>query len=250
MKCCVSNSILPKEPRLFLFAKLFSPYSIVKVLRLYGFQLCWLATCRLQVKLLREKSEDVRRLNHDMNNILSPLYYYAKAGDLSRIMSTLDSLERQMKSSPILVSSGNLCVDAILSEKITKAQEAEITVKHCLALQGSSLPIPEEDLSILLGNAMDNAIEAYQRINDGPKVIDVFIRQNKGMFQIRVQNAFNQQPSIYNGKFRTTKANPSQHGFGIRSIEKIIEKNQGVMNIDTANSVFTLTMIFSIYETS
>jgi len=39
-----------KEPCLFFYAKIFSPYSIAKVLRLYGFQLCWLATCRLQVK--------------------------------------------------------------------------------------------------------------------------------------------------------------------------------------------------------
>ena len=201
---------------------------------------------RKYIKLLYEKSEDIRRLNHDMNNLLSPLYFYAKAGDLNRIKSALDNLERKVKLSSFMVRSGNLCVDAILSEKIAKAQEAEITVKHCLELQDSSLPIPEEDLCILLGNAMDNAIEACQRINDGPKVIDVFIRQNKGMFQIRVQNAYYQQPSVYNGVFQTTKANPSQHGFGIRSIEKIIEKNQGVMNIDTANSVFTLTMIFPI----
>jgi two-component system sensor histidine kinase AgrC len=107
------------------------------------------------------------------------------------------------------------------------ARQAGIKLKREFDLLDAKLPIPEEDLCVLLGNALDNAIEASQKVAAESKTVDLLIRQDKGVFQIRVQNPYAVSPSFVNGSFHSSKGDPQNHGFGIASMKQIVDKHSG-----------------------
>ena len=103
------------------------------------------------------------------------------------------------------------------------------------------------DLLSIFGNALDNAIESVKSIkNIEQRIIKLAVfRQNQLLF-IKLENYFVNQLNIYNGSFLTTKQDKMNHGFGLKSIKRIVEKYGGEITISTDNQWFTLMILMPI----
>lgn len=117
-------------------------------------------------------------------------------------------------------------------------------MEHCglspyiLVTLPKELPIADADLCALLGNALDNAIEAGQKAPD--KRILIRMRADGGMLMLWVENSCAQTPMEKDGMFATSKSNGEQHGFGIRGMREIATRNGGTLETRAQGNRFEL----------
>lgn len=107
------------------------------------------------------------------------------------------------------------------------------------------------DLNILVGNLLENAIEAAVRTDR--KYLKVNITFNRGVLKIRMENSFLPM-GAENGErqdrqfFFTTKKEKGQHGFGLKSVEKIVDAYNGTMEVTTQEDVFCVNLVLYMPE--
>ncbi len=100
------------------------------------------------------------------------------------------------------------------------------------------ISIADTDLCALLGNALDNAIEAAKKAPD--KKILIRMRADRGMLMLRVENSCVETPTVTNGIFATSKADVNQHGFGIRGMWEIATRYGGALETRVQGNHFEL----------
>lgn len=148
-----------------------------------------------------------RGWRHDYRNHIQTMKAYLQMGQYEKLSQYLSELEVDLNTVDTVIKTGNVVIDAILNSKISLAKHQDIQVK-AKAIVPADLgnSISEVDLSIILGNLMDNAIEACQQIPDKKdRFIRVYIDILKGQLYLYIMNS-SCQKLIRTGKiYRTTK---------------------------------------------
>lgn len=180
-----------------------------------------------------QANNDIRRLYHDMKNHL--LAIQSISGGEEELNHYLSGLLRQFSDYEIQVSTGNATVDAVLSEKIQRASTEHIIFNTVLDLQDLAF-VSSVDLVTIIGNAVDNAVEAVQRIPDEKKRI-VYIKSSQfaNMKVLRISNQFEGTIEQENGLPFTRKKDTSMHGIGLKSIQKVAERYGGSVSVEYDN---------------
>lgn len=193
------------------------------------------------VKRLETLYNRTRSFRHDMKNHILLLNLLAEKGDTDGLKKYLSELGGAVDESDYVRITGISAVDAILNEKMYEAQAKNITTSYnCVNLEKNGvLPI---DLCIILGNALDNAIEANTHIEDtSRRYIKVKAHGNETFTVISVSNPTVREPKRNaSGLFDTSKEDSESHGFGLRSIESTVNKYNGEMLMKCEDGVFTL----------
>ena len=105
------------------------------------------------------------------------------------------------------------------------------------------------DLYVLFGNLLDNAIEAVSKLPDGEvKNIQVSVRRDRGFVIITTENSYTGDLVWSGGRLITSKSDKHNHGFGIRSIERIVHKYGGRYSISTEDQIFTMNIVFPVNQ--
>ena len=178
-----------------------------------------------------------------------------KAHDLKHQMENLhavseqevrEEVEQAVLSYENTIHTGNGALDAILARKIRLAKEKDIRIT-CLA-DGAKLSfIKDIDIYSIFGNILDNALEAAEKLEDKEKRIISITVEAKGFFvSISVRNYFSGELHVDGGKILTTKEDRLSHGFGILSIQKLVEKYNGSMSLKTKEDIFILDILFPV----
>lgn len=156
----------------------------------------------------------------------------------------LDEIERsiQIYDSTITIETGNEVLDTVLTEKSLYCEQHQITMT-CVA-DGSKLGFLDGvDVYAIFGNALDNAIESVSALDDPEKrAIAVSVWTKSGLLLIQVENYFEGQLHFENGLPLTTKADRTEHGYGMRSIRYSVEKYGGHMAVSTEDNLFLLSI--------
>jgi hypothetical protein len=196
-----------------------------------------------QIRLLDEQQKEVRRLVHDVKNSLLPVMNALNLENPTMAKSLLVQILDGFTQSSSRIETGYSLIDAILSrkQKVSQDRQIQLNVEHHL---NGMQRISDIDLSVILGNALDNAIEATEQIEEiDRRVISLTLQSDKGLLIIKLRNPITGQLAKENGQYISTKADHIHHGFGITSIRLLVEKYQGLMQIDTKESEFSLTVI-------
>jgi len=189
---------------------------------------------------LRREERQVRQLRHDLRNHLTAVRGMLEAGEAQRALGYLD----QMAGSPALSGTRRLCeneaANVVLAAKAEEMERDGLEADFAVVLP-AVLPIADTDLCALLGNALDNAMEAARQAAD--RRITVRCRAEKGLFMLRVENALagEVRPGL-----STTKADPSAHGFGIAGMREIAQRYGGSLDAGVRESRFELVVCFPL----
>lgn len=194
---------------------------------------------------------DIRGMKHDMKNSLTVIMQLADSGSneelrdyLSGLSQTFDRLEFQFKT-------GNAVVDTLLN---TKYHEIMRTLPD-LQFHADQLLFPEKlmiqsyDIGIMLGNALDNALEACKKLKAEEPEAETFIRLSsyaKGkMFFLEMENSFDGKVvRKRDAEFPvTTKADKKVHGIGLINIKNTAERYHGAVDWSIQHKVFTLSVM-------
>ena len=106
-----------------------------------------------------------------------------------------------------------------------------------------------EDVCILLGNLIDNMIEAVEKCSDAEKKnIGMSILRQQGVLHIHTENYVEQEPDFQNGLPLTTKTDKLYHGFGVKSIYYIVKKYKGTLQIEVDANIFQADILIPTTE--
>lgn len=174
---------------------------------------------------------------HDMKNYFITLAKHIDDGDYDRLKETIHEKINILNAKTRVISSGNRDIDVILSYKIAEAIEKGIKVDTHFNIV-NTLNIAVEDMVVLLGNALDNAIEAAVQTENPHISID--IECSRGVLDLNIFNTFRNRVHIDSDMLIKSTKTQQGHGWGIKSMKKIVDKYDGKINISSKDNIFTL----------
>ncbi len=200
---------------------------------------------REQYFLAKENIALINQKCHDLKHQIRALRESGK----EEVDEYLKEIENSVEIYEAIVKTGNEVFDTILTEKSLHCRAKEILVS-CVA-DGSQMDfIDTIDLYTLLGNAMDNAIEAVEQFTEPEKrQIDVMIYRQQHFLVIHIMNPLPGQLTYEGDLPLTTKKDKNFHGFGMRSMYNIVKKYEGFLRVSEEDGCFSLKMLIPIPTT-
>lgn len=178
----------------------------------------------------------MRGWRHDYHNHIQVLKAHMGLAQYEEATDYLDKLEEDLTTVDTVLKTGNVMLDAILNSKLTLIQEKRIAV-DATAIVPEEIAISGIDLSVLIGNLLDNAMEACMQIpEERDRFIRIYIDIIKKQLYISVTNSMVGGTQKKGMSFLTNK--PGNHGFGLLRIDSIVAKYNGYLNRQTENGVF------------
>lgn len=178
---------------------------------------------------------------HDAKNHLAAIQALNKDPDISGYVSQLsERLDRYTCN----CHSGNKILDVIINRYVIECEQAQISFDYDVKLYNLD-DIEDVDLVSILGNLMDNAIEAAKK-TDKKKIYLETTRRN--MYHVLLIKNSSLSPSKSDGRLVTSKEDNSMHGFGLKSVARTLKKYQGDLqwDYDEENCMFTMTVMIGI----
>lgn len=186
------------------------------------------------------KQNELRALRHDMNSHLIALKRYFDQGDTVNGQKYISTLVNQFNHITQSISTGNNALDAIISVKQTLAESKGIIFKSRISVQ-ENIPIAPEHLSVIFGNALDNAIEACDRLSsDEEKWITLVLLQDSTNILCKLTNS---TPENNGNNLETCKDDKVNHGFGIQNMQRALEEYDAVVRSEQNGSQFTFSFV-------
>lgn len=168
--------------------------------------------------------ETLRSLRHDMNNHIGAMQGLASARQFDALQEYINEMYQDVSPANEFVFAKNRALSALLYNKTLNAKHKQIDFEPVISV--SDFSIPDKDMCSLLGNLLDNAIEANEKVT-GHKYIELIICQTGKDYSIRCSNTFHDIPVNINGNFITTKKSKELHGIGTKNIKAIVQKYGG-----------------------
>lgn len=188
------------------------------------------------------------RLFHDFHNHIGALQSLLSGGKYTEAMSYLNELQAPVREMADTVWTGDEAADYLINSKAAAAEQDGIRIKTEAEYPGNA-NIKSADLCAVLGNLLDNALEAARWVKDPEKrEISLTIRRINQMIVIKVENSFEVPPIKKNGGLRTTKKESGLHGWGLKSAQNAAEKYDGTVSVSAENRVFRAVATLSCKE--
>lgn len=200
---------------------------------------------RNQLDVIMESQGRIRALRHDMKNHILALRMLLQKRDWEEADRYLDSMQDFMANPSEYITTGNESMDSLLNYKLQRANEILDTVEARIQIP-EKLMLHTFDLNVVLGNLLDNAIEAAAQAEE--KELKIAVRLEKGILFIHIRNSCR---GIADGKVKrleTTKENASNHGIGLGNVRRIVEKYHGEMDMFCENGCMETDIVMYINE--
>ena len=196
-----------------------------------------------QYKVSRESIELINYKYHDLKHQIEVI----RSGiDTEAGSALLDRMEAEIKQYELQNKTGNNVLDTVLTTKSMYCDKHHITLT--IVADGHLIDFMDVmDICSVFGNALDNAIESVMKIADKEKrLIHLSVSQQKEFVMIRVENYYEETLQYEEGHLITTKKNKDMHGYGIKSIQYIVNKYDGAMDINVEDQWFSLKILIPL----
>lgn len=203
-----------------------------------------------QNKLLKNEVEEVHNIyltmrgwRHDYHNHMQSIKAYLAMDNLAEARAYLDALEQDLDDINLLFNTGNINADAILNSKISLAIKKGIRVDY-KAVVPQSLTVSDIDLCVVIGNLIDNAVEACERVEPDAQFIRLYIGVLRKQLYLSVSNATNELVRKLDEEYISAKR--GNHGHGLKRINHIVEKYNGYINRKNEPGVFVTEIMLPL----
>ena len=193
---------------------------------------------------VRSIHQEMRGYKHDFHHHLQTLKGQLEAGEVDRAIAYIEALDKDLQNVDTLLKTGNVTVDAILSAKLAQARSEGIPVTVEANLP-PELTLTDVELSIVLGNLLDNAIEACREAA-GDRFIRLSLRMKGRMLYFYLLNAAGKKKPKLGSLSKTGKT--GAHGFGLHRAETILEKHGGWVKYNSEEGAFTSEFLVPAVE--
>lgn len=198
-----------------------------------------------QLEVIMESQNRVRALRHDMKNHILALQILVQRKEAEETDKYLDSMKNFMTNPEEYVKTGNDAVDSLLNYKIQKADEVLNVVETKISIP-EQLRLRSFDLNVLLGNLLDNAIDASMQTED--KKLKITIKLDKGILFLNICNSCQMIADGKKNFLETTKEDKANHGIGLKNVRRIVEKYHGDITFFYENNIIQTDVMMYVKE--
>ena len=190
---------------------------------------------------LEQNHQQVRKLHHDMKHYLTAIASLLKQNQIAEAQAELEK-QLQTVESTRLFDTGYPVLNSVLAHKFEQAQVKNIYPQLFWNIN-TPLAINVVDLSVILANGLDNAMEAACQVTETQPFLSIYAELKSGYIKVRIVNNTHIDPVIVNGTIATTKQDKQFHGLGLESIAALCRQYQGQSFLEYENHLFTLTVL-------
>lgn len=192
-------------------------------------------------EIIEQSNKDMRIFSHDIKNHLTQI---RNLENIEAVQSYIDSIYPNIEKFSFTGISKNKMLDLIISKYVMLCEKKNI--KFSVDVKTANLAyVSDSDLSTLMNNLLDNAVEAAERADE--RFIQVYIFSKGSMHDgLVIKNSCAISPKAENGELKTTKQNKKTHGVGTKSIRKTLKKYDAVYGwkYDENSKIFETDIVF------
>lgn len=192
-----------------------------------------------QLDTIMKTESKIRGLQHDMKHHIIQLELMAKQNGQSDIEEYLQNMADFMSNPEELVHTGNLDIDSVLNYMISKAKQVlkEVNVKVNIPSDIAS----HFNINVIIGNLLENAIEAA--VNTENKILDIDIHYKQGVLYLDISNSYSNKVTVKKHRFLTSKEDDHKHGIGLNNVKKMVEESNGVLQFCYNEDMFRVKIM-------
>ncbi len=192
---------------------------------------------------IEEIYDRMRGLRHDLGNHLTVIGRLAEDGKTEELADYIKELGDNISSLQPRIKTGNAVTDVVLSETADKCEREGITFESFFSYP-EGLYINPFDMSVVLTNALQNAVEASSAVSS-PKIM-IRSLQKERVFIINIKNIMSERVPIMEDGLPETQKHESGHGYGLKNIRSIAAKYRGDIEIRQEEQEGALYFIINI----
>ena len=193
---------------------------------------------------LTENQFRVQQLSHDFKQQIQGLLHLCESNNYDELKKSISLFAAQQQKIKPTINTGNPMLDALLTNKKEIAERNSISCVWDINIP-QNITIPIIELNALLGNAIDNAIEACQR-SEKEKFIFLQMRTEESVFLCEIKNTIGQVPVKNDDRLITLKKDKLYHGIGMKSMAECCKRINGQMNYDFDEFIFEVRMLIPV----
>lgn len=190
-----------------------------------------------------DKSESLKAIRHDMKKHIAEIQVLAESENKKELREYINTFISELDEVTPLCDTGNIAIDGVMNYMLGKIISYGIKVSYRIIVP-DSLTLSVYDMNIILGNLLENAMEASAKV-ENPK-IDVFIKYANSSIVIEITN--NCLDSNSHEIIKTTKFNSNEHGYGLKNIKKVLKKYVHTFEYQQKDGQFTVQVLMRINE--
>lgn len=185
----------------------------------------------------------MRAWRHDYHNHIQAANSYLELKKYDELAVYLKQLDENLHEIDQIVKTGSLMADAILNSKLALMREYHIRTE-VTAHVPSEMKITDTELCVLLGNLLDNAIEACREVTkEQNRFIKIYMDTLQNQFYISIMNGMKGKAKKHGKLFQSTKEDARLHGFGLTRVNRIVEKYGGFLDCQSEEDVFATEVL-------
>lgn len=198
-----------------------------------------------QYRQFDANNKAMHQIYHDLKHQID---FIRNEKSASKRESYLQEMEKVVTTREAEMNTGNAILDTFLTSKSLRCAEEGI-VMTCFADAHDLAFMDMMDICSLFGNAIDNAIECVEKIEDrNMRLVKLTVRTQNRFLLIRVENCTEKPVDLNGGQPATTKENKESHGYGIKSIRRAAEKYGGCVTLEQQDGWFIMTVLIPLPE--
>ncbi|MCM1065154.1 MAG: GHKL domain-containing protein [Eubacterium sp.] len=184
------------------------------------------------------------KLFHDFQNHIDVVYHYLLKDSTTEAVRYIENLRSPTKGIAQTIWIGDEAVDYLINSKIAIAISQNIQVNTNIEFPRHT-NIKSLDLVAILGNLLDNALEAVSNAEDNLQFINLTIRRINDMLVIKAENGCSAAPAVTDGSLQTSKTDKTLHGWGLQSVRTAAERYDGTIETEYNNHIFCAVVTLS-----
>ena len=189
---------------------------------------------------------DNAKLYHDLHNHIEAIYQCLKQGDFDKAVTYCEDLRTPVREISQTVWTGDKTTDYLISSKMALAEQMNVKTKVNIEYP-YNINIRSVELTVILGNLLDNALEAACGATEESRFLNLTVRRINDMLIIKVENGCRKAPVLHDGELQTTKKDTAFHGWGIKSVLAAAQRYEGTVDTTFQNGVFRSVVTLSYH---
>lgn len=186
--------------------------------------------------------DNLRIIKHDLKNHISCMWGLVESDNLGDLRSYLSNLTEEVKERDLVYIQGETTISALLNHKYSIVKDKNIIIDYNLDVNEPVL-IDKTDLCQILGNIIDNAVEANEKLEESERHIKFSLSTKTNHIFINIENPYDGKANVKEGNIITTKKDKFNHGLGLKSVRNTVNKHNGNIDIKFDDKTFNVNII-------
>lgn len=195
-----------------------------------------------QLKKSSEMQKQIQKSYHELKQTYLLVQTYLEQGAYDKIKDYYAEKIHVLGEKDNFSGTGNICFDTIVNYKAAMAKEEGIEIRPQFMIP-CDVELEEQDICSLLGNLLDNAIEAAAEVEKDERIITFKAKMSGNNMYVELKNPYKGERKKKGEDYLTTKENDQEHGIGLKIVRDIIEKHNGTLDIEDRDYYFQVKLI-------